>query len=209
MAKILTAKCKLCRRAAEKLFLKGERCNTAKCAMVKRNYPPGPHGVKGKPRISEYGKQLIEKQKAKRIYGVLEKQFRNYYDKAKRKVGDTGEIMLQLLEMRLDNVIYHVGLADSRSLARQRVSHGFFTVNGKKVRIPSYQLKVGDKIAINPHKSESKVIKELAEKTAKKEIPGWLNFDQQAMEIKVVSKPKKDDLKQAIEMRLIVEYYSR
>ena len=144
MAKLLNSKCKKCRREGVKLFLKGERCLSPKCPILKRNYPPGVHGPKGRKRTTEYGTQLREKQKAKRIYGINERQFRNYYRKAISKKGDTGQILQQLLQMRFDNVIYLLRLARSRVQARQMVGHGLFLVNGKKVNIPSYQLKTKD-----------------------------------------------------------------
>lgn len=206
---ILDSKCKKCRRAGEKLFLKGERCNTAKCAIVKRNYPPGAHGVKGAPRLSEYGRQLKEKQKAKRIYGIVEKQCRKYYVKAIGKKGNTGELFSRFLEKRFDNVIFRLGLASSRTQARQMVSHGFFKVNDKKVNIPSYEVKNGDIISIKKEKVSRKPFEKLDEKLKSKELPSWLSLDLAEMKGKVISDPRGDDLKMQFDPTLIVEFYSR
>lgn len=209
MARNLKARCVQCRREGEKLFLKGERCFLAKCAVVRRNYPPGMHGPKGKPRLTSYGQQLREKQKAKHIYGILERQFKNYFKKAVKKIGDTSEIILQFLEMRLDNIIYRLGFANSRQLARQMVNHGLFLVNNKKVNIPSYQAKVGDNIAINPNAASKKVFQNLQQVLQKKEIPAWLSLDINKMEGRVVRKPTKDDIKVQFDPKIIVEFYSR
>jgi small subunit ribosomal protein S4 len=210
MAKELDAKCRKCRRLGEKLFLKGDRCNTASCAIVKRNYPPGMHGAKGATRrISGYGIQLREKQKAKRLYGVLETQFRNYFDKAKKLKGDTSELLVQLLEVRLDNVIYRLGYASSRSMARQMVSHGMFMVNGKKVNIPSYKVKTGDVITVRDNKANKKIFENIKERLKKHETPSWLSMDSDKLEGKVLSVPQGDELKQIFDPKLIVEFYSR
>lgn len=209
MGRNIDSKCRQCRREGTKLFLKGDRCFSPKCAIVKRNYPPGVHGPKGKKRPTQYGTQLREKQKAKRIYRILEKQFRNYFDKALHQKGDTGEIMQQLLETRLDNVIYRVGLASSRTLARQMVSHNMFLVNGKKVNIPSYQLKAKDEISIKPTKAESKLFKELDKKMEKYQAPSWLYFDLKNRTAKMINKPSGKDLEQNFNPRLIVEFYSK
>ncbi|MCK5320882.1 30S ribosomal protein S4 [Candidatus Parcubacteria bacterium] len=209
MAKDLSSKCKKCRRAGEKLFLKGERCNTPKCAMVKRNYPPGFHGSKGRRRITGYGMQLNEKQKAKRQYNLLEKQFRLTFDKARKKSGDAGENFLQLLEMRIDNAIYRAGLASSRSQARQLVNHGHFTVNGEKVTIPSYILKSGDLVSVKKTKKDSKFHKSMLDVLQKKEIPGWMNFDKTKNIVKILHKPGMDMIKPNFQIRQIIEYYSK
>jgi len=209
MGKILGPKCKLCRRAGEKLFLKGDRCNTQNCAIVKRNYPPGFHGPKGKGRLSDYGQQLNEKQKAKRQYNLLEKQFRLTFEKAKGKTGNTAETFIQLLETRLDNVVYRAGYAPSRSQARQLVNHGLLTVNEKKVNIPSFQLKSGDVIKIKPNKKNAKVFKDLKEKQKKKEIPGWLNLNSEDLSIKVLHQPDANTIQNNFNVQMIVEFYSR
>jgi len=209
MAKNLDPKCKQCRREGEKLFLKGDRCFSSKCAMVKRNYPPGVHGVKGRGRITSYGIQLREKQRAKRLYGILEKQFRNYFKRAVKKTGDTGKILSQLLELRFDNVIYRLGFAKSRSQARQLANHGHFLINNKRVNIPSYQIKVNDIVSIYPKSLETANFKNLAKTLEKHDIPEWLVLDIKELKGKVVSIPKDEDLDQGINMKLIVEYYSR
>lgn len=210
MARNLEAKCKQCRRAGEKLFLKGERCFSAKCAIVKRNYPPGAHGAKGKRRPTDYGLQLAEKQKAKKIYSLLEKQFKITFEKAKNKKGNAGENFIRLLEMRLDNVVYRLGLATSHDWARQLISHGHIMVNGKKVTIPSCQLKGGDIIKIKEGSKKSKqfIRLEAAFKNAK--IPGWLNLDVKELTAKVLHAPTSDDLKIInFNPQIIVEFYSR
>jgi len=177
--------------------------------MIKRNYPPGLHGSKRQSRPTEYGQQLREKQKAKKIYGVLEKQFRNYYQKAIKQKGDTGEILQQLLELRLDNVIYRLGFAKSRTQARQMVSHNFFLINGKKVNIPSCQLKPKDEITIKPEKAKAKIFTESNKQTEKQEVPNWINLDLKTKKAKILNIPKQDELDQTFNPRLIVEFYSR
>jgi len=209
MSRVSEAKCKKCRREGAKLFLKGDKCASPKCPMLKRNYPPGVHGVKGRKRFTEYGSQLREKQKAKRIYGINERQFRNYYEKAMRQVGDTGEILRQFLELRLDNAVYRSGLTKSRRMARQLVDHGLFTVNGKKVTIPSYQLKAKDEICIKPQKTEKKVFIDLEKNLEKKEAPAWIYIDAKNQKVKVVNKPKADEMDHTFNPRLIVEFYSK
>lgn len=209
MARNLEPKCRKCRRMGEKLFLKGERCNSPKCAIVKRKYPPGMHGVKGKrKKVSEYGIQLREKQKAKQIYGILERQFKTYFKKATRKKGDTGLYLLQLLESRLDNAICRSGLISSRELARQMITHGHIIVNGKKVSIPSYQVSTNDIIKIKENSSFLKRIKELPT-DKKKEIPGWMFFDDKNLEIKILNSPTTEDLPKDINSQLVIEFYSR
>jgi len=209
MAKSSDPKCKQCRREGTKLFLRGEKCSSPKCPILKRNYPPGIHGPKGRRRPTEYGNQLREKQKAKKIYGILERQFRNYYLKAISQKGDTGEIIQQFLELRLDNAIYRVGLASSRKQARQMVNHGLFLVNGKKVDIPSYQLKSKDEITIKPEKTKAKIFNDLEKKLEKKTMPAWISFNLQDLKIKILNKPQGGELEQIFNPRLIVEFYSK
>lgn len=210
MARNLSLKCKLCRRIGEKLFLRGERCYSPKCALVRRKYPPGVHGsTTTRGKISEYGKQLQEKQKAKWIYGLLEKQFRGLYQKVLKGKGDTGENLLRLLELRLDNVTYQLGLAKSRPSARQIVSHGHILVNGRKINIPSYQVKLGDEISIKKRSQESLYFKDILPLMSKIERPSWLAWDTGKMKGLLKSLPKKEELVQNINARLILEYYSR
>lgn len=210
MARELGPKCKKCRREGEKLFLKGDRCLTQKCAMVKRKYPPGVHGQRRSRRPSSYGIQLRQKQKAKRIYGVLEKQFRGYYEKAIRKAGDTGTNMLTILESRLDNAVYRAGLAGSRTTARQYVNHGHFTVNGRKVDVPSYLLKSGDVVKVKKNSAHLKQIAERAAVKAKSDdIPTWLAVEPRDAQFKVLSLPSAGELPQNINVKLIIEYYSK
>ncbi len=204
MGKYIGPKNKLSRREGVNLFDK------AKNPLSRRNYPPGVHGPKGYPRLTTYGIQLREKQKARRIYGIREKQFRNYFDKALAKEGDTGHNLLQLLESRLDNIVYRAGLADTRAQARQLVNHGFFLVNGRKVNIPSFQCRVGDVVTIKENKKEKKIIKDLTAKWKnRKEIPGWLAIDIEAGSIKVVTKPEIDESTLLFDLRSIIEFYSR
>jgi len=209
MARNLDPKCKQCRREGEKLFLKGDRCFSVKCAMVKRNYPPGIHGALGKSRLTEYGKQLREKQKAKRIYQLLEQQFKNYFAKAMNKKGNTEENLWQYLELRLDNVIFRLGLASSRAQARQMVNHNFFKVNDKKVNVPSFQVKTGDVITVSATKDGGKLFENIVEKLKKKEVPAWLSLDAAKKEARMTGMPTVEDLQQSVDMKLIVEYYSR
>jgi len=207
MARYLDSKCRLCRREGTKLFLKGERCFSPKCPLEKKGaVAPGQHGLKMRRRLSEYGVQLREKQKAKRTYGVLERQFRRYFKKAFKKRGVTGEALLQLLESRLDNVVYRLGFVPSRSVARQLVRHGHILVDGKKVDIPSYQVKPGQVINLNPKAMKIEVVKKsLAEK--KKEIPSWLQ--KKAAVGKIIRLPTREEIGADIAEQLIVEYYSR
>ena len=209
MGRNLDSSCKQCRRVGEKLFLKGERCMSPKCAMVKRNYAPGFHGPKGKKRLSDYGLQLQEKQKAKKYYGLLEKQFRLTYAKASKKQGDAGKNFLRLLEMRLDNVIFRLGWAASRSQARQLVNHGHFTVNSRKTDIPSFSVKLGEVIKIKKSSQSNRFFKNLGEKLKKAERPSWLNFDASDLSAKVLHEPKETDLPQNINVQMIIEYYSK
>lgn len=210
MARNLDPKCKQCRRVGDKLFLKGERCFSSKCAMVKRNYPPGMHGPKGSKRLSEYGLQLKEKQKALKTYRLMEKQLRNYYIKAKKMKGDTGENFLRLLESRLDNVIYRLSLVKSRDAARQVINHGHILVNNKKVDIPSYRVKINDAIAIIPNSLSKSQFKGIVNKINIKELPSWLAYiDQKELKATVIGDLSSDELKQIIDTSMIVEYYSR
>lgn len=206
MAKYTEADCRLCRREGTKLFLKGERCLSKKCAMEKRPVVPGQHG-QGRKKVTEYGKQLREKQKVKRAYGLLEKQMHAYYEEAERLNGVTGETMLSLIERRLDNVVYRMGIGASRAEARQIVNHGHICVNGKRVNIPSYQVKAGDIISIKENKRNIEMFKSL--KDVKVVLPKWLEFDANKLEGKVLDLPKRDDIDFAIEEHLIVELYSR
>lgn len=207
MAKYTDSKCRLCRREGAKLFLKGERCYKGSCAFEKRPVAPGQHGT-GRKKVSEYGLQLREKQKCKRIYGLLEKQFRKYYEKADRMKGITGENMLSLLERRLDNVIYRMGIGSSRSQARQLVTHGHFTVNGRGVNIASYQVKPGDVIAVKETKKDNKYFEEI--KTLKVgAMPKWLDFDPEKLEGKIIANPTREDIDSNIAEHMIVELYSK
>jgi len=209
MAKNLDPKCKLCRREGAKLMLKGERCLTPKCAILKRNYPPGVHGQKGRGRASGYSMQLREKQKAKKIYNLLEKQFKLTFSKAIKQKGDAGENLMKLLETRLDNVIFRLSLANSRSQARQLVNHRHFTVNNKIVNIPSYQTKTGDIIKIKKSSLTGKHFVNITDRIKKAIVPGWLNFDIQEKTAKVLQMPSKNDFELGINTQQIVEFYSR
>ena len=206
MARYTAANCRLCRREGQKLFLKGERCYSSKCALEKRNFPPGQHG-QGRKKVSEYGLQLREKQKTKRFYGLQETQFRNLFEKAARKKGITGENLLILLETRLDNVVFRLGFASSRKEARQLVTHGHFTVNGKKVNIPSYEVKAGDVIAVKAKSQNSPKFKEIKEMEVG--IPGWLSVDREKLQGTVLAEPTRDQIDTPIEEHLIVELYSK
>ena len=207
MARYTEAVCRMCRREGQKLFLKGDRCYT-KCALENRSYPPGQHG-QGRSKSSEYGQQLREKQKAKRYYGVLESQFRSYYEMAERRQGKTGENLLSILECRLDNVVYRLGFAMSRAEARQMVSHGHFTVNGRKVNIPSYQVKPGMVITLKESSRGLEKIKANVEANSSRPAPKWLEYDANNMIAKVVAVPARDDIDLPIEEHLIVELYSK
>ena len=208
MARYTGASCRLCRREGEKLFLKGERCYTNKCAVARRGYAPGQHGQSRK-KLSEYGIQLREKQKARRYYGVLEGQFRKYFEMAVRRKGVTGENLLQILELRLDNVVYRLGLATSRPEARQLVRHGHFTVNGSRVNIPSYITKLGDTIAVAEKSKSSPKIKSVLDITAGKVIPKWLEVDTENLTGKIVALPSREDIDLPLKENLIVELYSK
>lgn len=208
MARYTGAVCRLCRREGTKLFLKGERCYSDKCSINKRAYAPGQHG-QGRKKLSGYGLQLREKQKAKRYYGVLESQFAHYFDLAEKKKGVTGENLLQILESRFDNVVYRLGFGLSRAEARQLVVHGHFTINGKKVDIPSYLVKEGDVIALKEGSRSLPKIKAILEATEGKTIPKWLDLDTNAMQAKVVALAQRDDIDIEIAEHLIVELYSK
>ena len=208
MARYTGAVCRLCRREGQKLFLKGERCYSDKCSVALRGYAPGQHG-QGRSKSSEYGQQLREKQKAKRFYGVLESQFRGYFEMAERRPGQTGENLLSILECRLDNVVYRLGFAMSRAEARQMVSHGHFTVNGRKVNIPSYQVKPGMVITLKESSRGLEKIKANVEANSSRPAPKWLEYDANNMIAKVVAVPARDDIDLPIEERLIVELYSK
>jgi len=208
MAKYTGPVCRLCRREGLKLYLKGDRCYTDKCAIDRRAYAPGQHGQSRK-KTSEYGVQLREKQKARRIYGVLENQFRNYFEKAERQSGVTGENLLRLLERRLDNVVFRLGFASSRSQARQLVRHNHFTLNGHKANIPSMLVQVGDMIQVKEKSLESPLIQEIKENLAHKNPPAWLELDREQFAGKVVALPTKEQIDVPIEEHLIIELYSR
>jgi small subunit ribosomal protein S4 len=198
--------CKQCRREGIKLFLKGERCMTDKCAVERRPYPPGDHG-RGRVRASEYRQQLREKQRARRFYQVLEKQFRNYYDRASRQPGVTGENLLRLLESRLDNVVVRLGFAASRRQARQLVRHGHFLVNGRRVDIPSYQVKPSDVISVKEGAKGVPVIRSATELTAT--VPAWLQADYDSLTAKVLRLPAREEISTPVQEQLIVELYSK
>lgn len=208
MARYTGSVCRLCRREGMKLFLKGDRCYSEKCAVAKRHTPPGMHG-QSRRKPSEYGVQLREKQKCRRTYGVLESQFRKYYEMASNMRGVTGENMLCLLERRLDNVVYRLCLGESRPMARQIVMHGHVRVNGKKVDIPSYQVKVGDEITIRERSRDMENFKALKEQGAGKPIPKWLELNAESLTGRVIAQPQRDDIDLTVEEHLIVEYYSR
>ena len=208
MARYTDAVCRQCRREGQKLFLKGDRCYGEKCAMVGRSYPPGQHG-QGRSKNSEYGQQLREKQKAKRYYGILESQFRGYFEMAARRPGQTGENLLSILECRLDNVVYRLGFAMSRAEARQMVTHGHFTVNGRKVSIPSYQVKPGMVITLKDTSRGLEKLKANIEANAFRPAPKWLEYDANNMIAKVVAVPTREDIDLPVEEHLIVELYSK
>ena len=204
MARYTEAVCRLCRRENEKLFLKGTRCYTSKCAITRRSYVPGQHG-QGRKKVSEYGTQLREKQKAKRFYGLLENQFHNTFLTASRLKGKSGENLLRLLELRMDNIVYRMGLASSRAEARQLVTHGHFTVNGKKVDIPSIKLKAGDVIAVRERSRTSSKFRDMPERP----IPQWLTLDREALKGTIVQVPVRGDVDLEVREHLIVELYSK
>ena len=206
MSRYTDANCRLCRREGQKLFLKGDRCYSSKCAIDRRGYAPGQHG-QGRSKISDYGLQLREKQKAKRFYGLQETQFRNLFDKAARKTGITGENLLILLETRLDNVVFRLGFASSRKEASQLVNHGHFKVNGRKVNIPSYEVKAGDVITVKEKSTNSPKFKEVKEMTIT--VPSWLTVDVEKLEGKILSVPTRAEIDTPVAEHLIVELYSK
>jgi small subunit ribosomal protein S4 len=206
MARDLGPKCRICRREGMKLFLKGERCLTEKCAIERRSYPPGEHG-RGRIKQSEYLLQLREKQKARRYYGLLEKQFRSYYEKASRQGGITGESLLRMLELRLDNVVYRLGFASSRAQARQLVRHGHFTVNGRRVNIPSYQVKADDVIMIKTGSTAEQVVRDATDLTAS--VAPWLQADHEGLTGKILKLPERAEIDTPVQESLIVELYSK
>ena len=208
MARYTGAVCRLCRREGQKLFLKGERCYTGKCAVARRAYAPGQHGQARNRKASEYGKQLRTKQYARRYYGVLEGQFRHYFEMATKMAGVTGENLLRLLESRLDNVVYRLGYASSRAEARQLVTQGHFTVNGRKVNIPSYLTKVGEAIAVKENSRTLDKIKAIAEANSSRPVPKWLEKTAE-WEAKIAAVPAREDIDLPIEETLIVELYSK
>jgi small subunit ribosomal protein S4 len=208
MARYTEAVCRLCRRENQKLFLKGDRCYTDKCAATVRAYPPGQHG-QGRSKTSEYGLQLREKQKAKRYYGLLERQFKGYFEMASKRPGQTGENLLSLLESRLDNVVYRLGFAMSRAEARQLVGHSHYTVNGKKVNIPSFLVRPGMVISVREKSRTLDKIKASVEANTFRKPPKWLEYDSANMIAKIVASPAKEDIDLPIEEHLIVELYSK
>jgi small subunit ribosomal protein S4 len=208
MARYTGPACKLCRREGKKLYLKGERCTSGKCALERRSTAPGQHGA-AKKKMGEYGMQLREKQTTRRYYGVLERQFKNYYEEAARKEGMTGENLLVLLERRLDNVVFRMGLAESHREARQLVLHAHFTLNGKKVNVPSILVKPGDVIAVKEASRASAKFKALAEALESKNAPKWLDVDKTNLQAKVVTFPAREDIDFEFNEQLIVELYSK
>ncbi len=209
MARYTGPVCRLCRREGMKLFLKGTKCHTDKCPIEKRNFAPGQHGRDRKAKIVGYGLQLREKQKAKRIYFTLEGQFRAYYEKASRQTGVTGELLLQQLERRLDNVAYRLGFASSRRQSRQIVRHGHVEVNGKKVNIPSYQVSVGDVIKIRENSKKMTVLESSTEFASHNQAPAWLQVDHKDLSGKIIGLPKREDIQLPVNEQLIVELYSK
>ena len=206
MARDTSPQCKQCRREGQKLFLKGERCLTEKCGVERRSYPPGEHG-RGRVRASEYRQQLREKQKTRRFYGVLEKQFRSYYEKASRQPGVTGENLLRMLECRFDNVLVRLGFAASRRQARQMINHGHWLINGRRVDIPSYQVRPDDVITIRPESGAADVVRQATELTAV--VPPWLQADHDALTAKVLRLPERSEIVAPVSEQLIVELYSK
>ena len=208
MSRYKDEQCRICRREGQKLFLKGSRCYSDKCSITRRNYAPGQNGQK-KSKISEYGTQLREKQKTKAFYGVGEKQFRKYFDMASTSKGKTGEVLLQILESRLDNVVYRLGLASSRAQARMLVTHGAFEVNGHKVDIPSYLVKAGDVISVRENKKDNSTLKINIEENSARPVPAWLERDNEKLSGKVIRLSAREDIDLPIEEHLIVELYSK
>ena len=208
MARYTGSVCRLCRREGMQLFLKGERCYTDKCSVKKRSYAPGQHGQR-RTKLSEYGIQLREKQKVKRIYGLTERQFRLYFEKAEKQKGITGENLLRSLEFRMDNVLYRGGFASSRNQARQLISHGHFLVNGRKVDIPSYFIRVGDVIRVRDQSKEIESIKNAPKRVDQRTIPKWIEFDKEKFEVIVIDIPQREEIPLNIHEQLVVELYSK
>jgi len=208
LARYTGPSCRLCRRENMELFLKGERCYTDKCAIKRRNYPPGQHG-QGRAKVSDYGTQLREKQKVRRIYGVLEKQFRSFFAEAERMRGVTGENLLFLMERRLDNIVYRLGFASSRTEARQLIRHGHFTLNGRKVNIPSIQGKVGDVVELREKSRKVSSINESLEAVVRRGVPQWLELEKDAYRGVIKTLPVREDITMPIQEQLIVELYSK
>lgn len=208
MARYTEAQCRICRREGEKLFLKGDRCYTEKCAVERRRYPPGQHG-QGRGKLSDYGIQLREKQKVRKTYGLLERQFRRYFHEAERRKGITGEILLQLLERRLDNVVYRMGFAPNRREARQLIAHGHFLVNGKKVNLPSYIVKVGDLVEVKESSRDIPEINNSLSKIEHRGLPTWVEVDSANFKGKVLHVPSRDEVQLPVQEQLIVELYSK
>ena len=210
MARYTGPACRLCRRENTKLFLKGEKCTSDKCPLVRRAKAPGQHGANaGRKRVKEYGLQLREKQKARRYYGILEKQFNNYFEKADKKAGQTGENLLTMIETRLDNVVYRMGMADSRRQARQLVRHGHFRLNGTKANIPSMLVKKGDVITVKDQSKKSELIKMLIENISGRSVPSWIELDKENAVATIVALPTREDIDFPFEEHLIVELYSK
>ncbi len=208
MARYMESACRLCRREGLKLFLKGQRCYTEKCAIERRQYAPGQHG-QNKTKYSEYGAELREKQKVKRLYGLLEKQFRHYFHKAEQKKGITGEMLLQMLERRLDNMVYRMGFCSSRNEARQLVLHGHFLVNEKKVNVPSYLVKAGDQISVKEKSRANVRIMQSMEEVDRRGVPTWLELDKKTFAGLVKTLPVREELTLPMQEQLIVEFYSK
>jgi len=209
MARYLDGKCRQCRREGIRLYLKGDRCYTDKCAIERRAYAPGEHGKDRRSKLTPYGQQLREKQKARRIYGVLEQQFRNYFSKAERKKGITGENLLMLLETRLDNVVYRLGIAPSRNAARQVVRHGHISVNGRRVDIPSFALRVNDTVAVVDASKGIQAIKDCVANRRRTEMQTWLDFDERNFIGRVLKMPNREEIPVPVQAQLIVELYSK
>ncbi len=212
MARNIGPSCKQCRREGNKLYLKGDKCYTEKCPFDERAYPPGQHGKETafrRRKLTDYAMQLREKQKARRIYGVLERQFRRYYHEAQRRPGLTGENLLTVLESRLDNIVYRLGLADSRAAARQLVQHGHFTVNGRKTNIPSFLVRPNDVVGVRPESRRAKYFKERKDLLGKRAVPAWLSLDEETMDGRVLVLPTRQEIDVPVQEQLIVEFYSR
>jgi small subunit ribosomal protein S4 len=209
LARYREAVCRLCRREGVKLFLKGQRCLTDKCEIEKRNFAPGQHGKSRRPKVVGYGLQLREKQKLRRLYGILEDQFRSYFEKAARMKGVTGETLLLMLERRLDNVVYRLGLASSRAAARQLVRHGHILVAGRKVNIPSFSVVPGQEIAVKEPSRTMAAVQRALDLSGGRSVPPWLQLDREALKAKVISLPKREDVNFPIQEQMIVELYSK